>query len=107
MSSRTSGRAYRPDEPENRHGTRGDVEGPQDRVGVAVGANEDRVVPGAAPSAIRRAMSAAIQSASSDPVANASSRTGAGAGPGRWARSRFDRPVRTSRRSGSLNRISR
>ena len=62
---------------------------------------------GAAPAAIRRPISAAIQSASSAPVANASSRTGAGDGAVRCARSRLTTPVRTSSRSGSLKRMSR
>ena len=67
--------------PENRHGMPGHVERAQERVGVAVRADEDRVVPRRG--ARRRSgapISAAIQSASSDPVANASRRTGGGVG---------------------------
>ena len=57
----------------------GHVESAQDRVGVAVGPDEDRMVARPAPASMRRPISAAIQSASSDPVAKTSSRTGAGA----------------------------
>ena len=43
-SSRTSGRAYSPEVPENRHGMPAMFRRAQDRVGVGVGADEDRVV---------------------------------------------------------------
>ena len=95
----------RPGEPPR---DRGHVESPQDRVGVAVGPDEDRVV--ARP---RRRPRCAGRSRrrSSRPPRTPWRRPRAGPGPARprlrWARSRLRIPVRTSRRSGSLNRISR
>ena len=63
---------------------------------------------GAAPAAIRRPISAAIQSASSAPVANDLEPDRArGRGDRAAARSRLTMPARTSSRSGSLNRMSR
>ena len=77
--------------PENRHGTPATFSAR--RIGSAWPFARTRTAwsRGAAPSAIRRAMSAAIQSASSEPVAKASSRTGAPSSR-RIGRRRLTRP---------------
>ena len=106
-SDRTSGRAYSPDAPENRHGMPAMLSARRIASAWAFARTRTAWSRGAAPASIRRPISAAIQSASSDPDAKASRRTGAGRGLTRWARNRLLTPARTSRRSGSLKRMSR
>ncbi len=93
--------------PENRHGIPSRFS--DRRTGSAAALVRTRIATsrGRAPAAMRRAMSEAIQSASSDPVANASWRTAAAPSVPRSATSRFTMPARTSSRSGSLWRTSR
>ena len=52
MQSRTSWRAYRPWFPEKVHGTAAEIERPEKRIGVGVGADEDREVPVRPPPAL-------------------------------------------------------
>src|SRR3954469_15385184 len=73
---RTSGRAYNPEVPEKRHGIPARFRAR--RIGSAWPFARTRTAwsRAAAPASIRRPTSAAIQSASSEPVAKTSSRTG-------------------------------
>ena len=101
------GPRVQPEVPENRHGIPATLNARTIGSAPALVRTSTAWSRGAAPAAMRRPISAAIQSASSEPVANASARTGVAPASGRSDRNRLTIPARTSSRSGSLWRMSR